>query len=57
MLIMDYSQMTNRFILKDVYPLRKITTMVSEMAGYNMYSKLDVKSAYHQVPLSKVERA
>ena len=55
-LVIDYSQTVNRFTLLDAYPLPKIEDIVNQVATDRFYSSLDLKSAYHQVPLLKKER-
>ena len=51
--VIDYSQTVNRCTLLDAYPLPKI---VNKVANDRFYSSLDLKSAYHQVPLLERER-
>ncbi|KFD64528.1 hypothetical protein M514_23375 [Trichuris suis] len=50
-LVIDYSQTINRFTLLDSYPLPRIDVMVQNMAKYKFFSTIDLKSAYHQVPI------
>ena len=46
-LVVDYSQTINRFTLLDAYPLPRIEDMVNEIASYQVFSTLDLTSAYH----------
>ena len=50
-LCIDYSQTINKFTLLDGYPLPCVPDVVDKVAPYNVYSTLDMKSAYHQVEL------
>lgn len=49
-LAIDYSQTINRFTLVDAFPLPRISDMV-KIAQYRVLSTIDLRSAYHQVPL------
>ncbi|XP_064072074.1 uncharacterized protein LOC135193461 [Vanessa tameamea] len=55
-LVVDYSQTINRFTLLDAYPLPNIENVVSEVAKYNYFSQIDLKSAYHQIPILEKEK-
>ena len=55
-LVVDYSQTINRFTELDAYPLPNIDEMVNNIARYKVFSALDLKSAYHQVPIREDER-
>ena len=55
-LVIDYSQTINRFTQLDAYPLPRITDMVEEIAQYKIFSTLDLRSAYHQIPILQSER-
>ncbi len=50
-LAVDYSQTINRFTLLDTYPLPRIDATVNKIAQYRVYSTIDLRSAYHQVPI------
>ena len=39
----------------DAYPLPRIDDMVNDLVAYNMYSTFDLKSAYHQVPITECD--
>ena len=56
-LAIDYSQTINRFTLLDAFPLPRISDMVNKMAQYRVFSTIDLRSAYHQVPLKKEDKA
>ena len=51
MLVIDYSSTINKFTYLDAYPLPNLEDTVNKIANYSIYSCLDMKSAYHQVPL------
>ena len=53
---MDYSETINRFTYLDAYPLPRINEMVNEMAHYRVFSTIDLKSAYHQIPLKEEDK-
>ena len=50
-LAIDYSQTINRFTLLDAFALPRISNMVNKIAQYRVFSTIDLRSAYHQVPL------
>jgi len=50
-LVIDYSTTINRFTLVDAYPLPNIEELVNKVAQAKYYSSLDLRSAYHQIPL------
>lgn len=55
-LVIDYSLTINKFTELDAYPLPHIETIVSKVAKYNVFSQIDLKSAYHQVPIKESEK-
>ncbi|KRZ59977.1 Retrovirus-related Pol polyprotein from transposon 17.6 [Trichinella nativa] len=55
-LVVDYSATINRFTLLDAYPLPKIDTLVQTIAKYRVFSTIDLKSAYHQIPIPNDEK-
>ena len=56
-MVIDYSQTINRFTLLDAYPLPKIYELVNKIAQYpEVYSTIDLRSAYHQVPVSSSDK-
>jgi len=56
-LVIDYSQTVNRFTLLDANPLPRIEDIVHTVAIDKYYSSLDLRSAYHQIPLRADEKA
>ena len=55
-LAIDYSQTINRFTLLDAFPLPNINDLVNQIAQYRVFSTVDLKSAYHQIPLNLEDR-
>ena len=54
-LIIDYSQSINRFTLLDTFPLTN-GDMVNKIAHYRVFSSIDLRSAYHQLPLKNEDK-
>ncbi|XP_046863329.1 uncharacterized protein LOC124457082 [Xenia sp. Carnegie-2017] len=54
-LCIDYSQTVNLYTELDAYPLPRIDNMVNNLASYRVFSKFDLRSAYHQVPIKKAD--
>jgi len=52
----DYSQTINRYTLLDAYPLPNIEEQISTIAKGTVFSTLDLKSAYYQIPLHPDDR-
>ena len=55
-MVVDYSDTINRFTELDAYPMPNINKMVDDIAQYNIFSTLDLKSAYHQIPINHADR-
>ena len=55
-LFVDYSQTINRSTLLDAYLLPRIEDMVNEIGSYQVFSTLDLTSAYRQVAIKPEER-
>ena len=55
-MVVDYSQTVNRCTLLDAHPLPNINEQISEIAKWNVFSTLDLKSAYYQIPLCPADR-
>ena len=52
-LCIDYSQTINLFTELDGYPIPRMEDLVNKLAGYKLYATYDLKSAYHQIPISE----
>ena len=55
-LVIDYSQTINRFTQLNAYPLPGITEMIEKISKFKVFSSIDLKSAYHQIPIREEER-
>ena len=55
-MVVDYSRTINRFTLLDAYPMPRIHDLVHKIAKYKVFSKIDLKSAYYQIPLRDSEK-
>ncbi|XP_077969875.1 uncharacterized protein LOC144424417 [Styela clava] len=45
-----------RYTALDAYPLPRINNIINEVAKGEIYSTIDLRSAYHQIPISDVDR-
>lgn len=55
-MVIDYSRTINKYTELDAFPLPRIESIVTKAAKYNYFSQIDLKSAYHQVPILQKER-
>ena len=55
-MVIDYSRTINKYTPLDAYPIPRIHDLVHDLAKYKVFSKLDLKSAYYQVPLREEEK-
>ncbi|GFU72862.1 retrovirus-related Pol polyprotein from transposon opus [Trichonephila clavipes] len=55
-MVVDYSQTINKYTLLDVYPLPKIEEVILKISKNKVFSKIDLQSAYHQIPIQDSER-
>ena len=55
-LAIDYSETINRFTLPDGYPLPRIDDTISKIAHYRVFSTIDLRSAYHHVPIKNEDK-
>jgi transposase InsO family protein len=55
-LVIDYSQTINRYTQLDAYPLPLIENLVHDISQFSVFSMLDLKSAYHQIPIRQDEK-
>ena len=50
-LCIAYSQSVNRYTELDAFPLPRIDDLINDLSKYRYFSKFDLRSAYHQIPL------
>jgi len=55
-LVIDYSRTINKFTELDAYPLPRLDDLVFSVSRYKVYSALDLKSAYHQIPIAESDK-
>jgi len=55
-MVIDYSATINRFTQLDAYPFPSIENLIDKAAENSFFSKIDLKSAYHQIPLRKEDK-
>ena len=55
-MVIDCLQTVKRFTLLDAYPLPNIDEQISGIAKGTIFSTLDLKSAYYQIPLCPEDR-
>lgn len=55
-MVVDYSQTVNQFTQLDAYPQKRVDELVEKVSQYSLFSTFDLKSAYHQVPISEHEK-
>ncbi|GFS56547.1 retrovirus-related Pol polyprotein from transposon opus [Trichonephila clavipes] len=55
-MVVDYSQTINKYTLLDAYPLPKIEEVILKISKNKVFSKTDLQSAYHQIPIQDSER-
>ena len=56
MCLIHYSQTINRFTKLDLYPLPRMDDLALEILQYKFYTSLDLKSAYHQIPIQEEDK-
>ncbi|XP_045776080.1 uncharacterized protein LOC123874634 [Maniola jurtina] len=55
-LVIDYSMTINKFTELDAFPLPSIESVVNNVSRFKVFSQIDLKSAYHQVPILENEK-
>ena len=52
----DYSTTVNRYTSLDAYPIPLVSDLIDHVGKWKHFSSLDLKAAYHQLPLLSNER-
>ncbi|XP_054259845.1 uncharacterized protein LOC128984538 [Macrosteles quadrilineatus] len=55
-MVIDYSNTINRFTSLDAYPIPNLEEIVNKVANYEVFSAIDLKSAYHQIPIKAEDK-
>ena len=55
-MVIDYSRTINKFTELDAYPLPRLDDVAFSVSRYQVYSALDLKSAYHQIPIAESDK-
>ena len=55
-LVVDYSGTVNPHMVIDAYPLPLIEPLIERVSQNQIFSSLDLRSAFHQIPLKPSER-
>ena len=55
-MVIDYSQTINRFTHLDAYPLPRVESIVERVSKHSVFSTIDLRSAYHQIPILDAEK-
>ncbi|GFT88091.1 retrovirus-related Pol polyprotein from transposon opus [Trichonephila clavipes] len=55
-MVVDYSQTINKYTLLHAYPLPKIEEVILKISKNKVFSKIDLQSTYHQIPIQDSER-
>ena len=50
-LVIDYSRTINKFTELDAYPLPRMDNLAAKISEYSVFSRIDLKSAYHQIAI------
>ncbi|XP_068082891.1 nose resistant to fluoxetine protein 6-like [Anabrus simplex] len=55
-MVVDYSRTINQYTELDAYPLPRTEDIVNKVANYEVFSSVDLKNAYHQIPIYEEDR-
>lgn len=55
-IVVDYSITINKFTLLYAYPLPNIESLVNQISQYEYFSSIDLRSAYHKIPILENEQ-
>ena len=45
----------NKISVKNIYPLPRIDELIDNMKGAKFFTKLDLKSGYHHIPIDSID--
>ena len=45
----------NKISVKNIYPLPQIDELIDSLKGAKFFTKLDLKSGYHQIPIESTD--
>ena len=54
-MVIDYAQTVNRSTQLDAYPIPLMAELLDQLSRYSMFSYIDLKAAFHQIPLQPDE--
>ncbi|GFY21845.1 retrovirus-related Pol polyprotein from transposon opus [Trichonephila clavipes] len=55
-MVVNNSRTINKYTFLDAYPLPKIEEVILKISRNKVFSKIDLQSAYHQIPIQDSER-
>ena len=55
-MVIDYSETVNMHTNLDAYPLPRLDDTVHKVGQYRVFSTIDLKSAYHQIPIRESDK-
>ena len=55
-MVVDYSTTFNKFTYLDAYPLPRIDDQAYKIGQYKVFSNIDLKDAYYQVPIVETDK-
>ena len=55
-MVIDYSQTINRFTELNAHPTKRLDEQINKIARGKVFSTLDLKSVYYQIPLSDKDK-
>ena len=56
-MVIDYSETINKYTEVDAYPFPDPDFMIDEATEWQVFSKIDLKSAYHQIEIREFDKS